>query len=349
MPSRTMFFTCPRMKNRGFIFLFILFFLNCPHGFGQQQILDDFLKEELSALMANWKSEGYWPRAKEDLDNRYNEAILLSFMKWKGSNRDTTFYQNLKKTIYYSISHLQNNEGFFVQNNKSSHMRTSLFLKGIIKSLEECPDLLNDKKILNGILSACSALEKPHPFAFNQNIAAMSVYYSLYKILGQKYYFEMYTFYRQLLLKEFVELEKGLGYWPEAPVNWKNRLNIPYLFVQSMMLQDYLIACDDEEMRIRHVKLNKLIYQNVNLDDVEINVENSIGNYASKGIKSVPISVASFFWMQPIYQTLDKTQKQAILKKCIENFRANAKKDNVILYTDLYYRFAMINEILNCK
>jgi hypothetical protein len=337
------------MKNSGFVFLFVIIVFKYSQGFSQHQILDDFLNEEISSVMAKWNSEGYWPRAKENMDNRYNEAILLSFVKWKHANWNTTFYRNLKKTIYYSIDYLQNEEGFFVQNNKSSHMRTSLFLKCLIKPLEEHPDLLKDEKILLGISRACKALEKPHPFAYNQNIAAMSAFYSLYKVFGKKYYFEKYTFYRDLLLKEFIELDKEFGYWPEAPEDWKNRLNVPYLFVQSMMLQDYLISCEDMEMHDRHIKLNKLIYQNVNIGEVELNVENSIGNFASKGIKTVPVSVASFFWMQPINETLDKSQKQEILRKCIENFRANVNKDNVVLYTDLYYRFAMINEILSCQ
>ena len=330
--------------NLKFFTLLLLFFI-CAKGISQNRILTDFIDSQVSAIMSEWIQEGYWGDAKRNYDNRYNEAILLSILQEKAKRNDEKFLRNLRKTFYYSIDNFQDINGFFLQEKRPSHVRTSLFLKCIAQAVKEYPNLSEDEKIMLSVKNICKALEVPHPFSFNQNIAAMMALFSMYEVNQDKDIYNRYMMYRELLLKSFIKVDSKKGYWPEAPDTRKNRLNKPYLFVQSMMLQEYLNLKKDLLMEKAHRQLNSFIYSNIDLDKVHINVENSLGNFKQRNIKSIPISVASFFWMEPACSSLNENQRKRILKKCISNFEQKIESNDIVRYTDLYYRFAMIKEL----
>jgi hypothetical protein len=298
--------------------------------------LDTYFEE----LELNWHSEGYWGQALNQKDNRYNEAILF-YAYQQGTNAlDTLVFYKIKKAIHFSFRNLQNENGAMLQQNIPTHVRTALFLEAIAKAASRYPALLKDDKIKKGILKATAWLQTPHNFATNHNLATLLALHSLSELYLDPIFKDLYKKYRTLLLNSFIPTAENQGYWPEAPKTWSNRLNKPYLMVQSMFLKAYLMQQEDWEMEQLHRKLNTFILSNLDLKKCMINIKNSLGRFKT-GETAIPVSCASFFWMQPGVEILNKRKKKKILKLCLAHFDDSSKEFPVLLYTDLYYRFVL--------
>ncbi|AXT57339.1 hypothetical protein D1815_16895 [Aquimarina sp. AD1] len=325
------------------ILLSFLFQVISSEGQDNDELISNYLKSNMMELEKNWNDKGYWGDALENIDNRYNEAITFYFFMEEENVK--LYNQRIKKAIEFSFDNLQGENGAFLQNNRPSHIRTSLFLHGIGKISEKHPDILENTIVKKGIRKACNWLKEPHAFATNHNMAAMLAMYSLYHSTCDIFYFDLFKLYRDNILKNYIPVDEENGYWPEAPSNWRNRLNVPYLLVQSFLLQEYLLINEDEDVEMRFNKLVNFVFKQINVNKCSINVRNSIGNFKKNNIKDLNISVASFFWMHNLQNKLTKRQQKKLLIQSFNFFDSSCKKAPVLLYTDLYYRFAIINQL----
>ncbi len=304
----------------------------------ESSILDKFYKEKLLELEASWNDMGYWGNAFEKKDNRFNESI--SYYLLMEEMYGLSYKNKIIKAIEFSFGNFQNQSGAMLQENMPSHIRTSLFLFGIAKAGLKYPELFNNLIVLNGIDKAYKYLKNQHEFSSNQNMAAMLSLYSLYNSTCDDKLYDLYMEYRQRAINDFIEVDEQNGYWPEAPYSWKNRLNTPYLLVQSFILQSYLLLTSDTLIQNLFNKQSSFLVSNINFDNCSINVRSSIGNFAKNKIYDLEISTASFFWIKN--HKLSEAERNRLLLLCITFFNKEVKKAPVLLNTDTYFRFGLI-------
>ncbi|WP_340201029.1 hypothetical protein [Ascidiimonas sp. W6] len=332
----------PLIKNvfRVCMILFHTFLTNVHGQSNTNRLIESKLDAYYEVLEKNWNVNGYWGKAAQQKDNRYNEAILFYQYKELKNPSDTSIFPKIKKAIYYSFNFLQHEDGGMLQENIPVHVRTSLFLEAIAKVAVHHPEILKDSLIREGIMCAVNWLKEPHEFAFNHNIAAMLAFNSLSKLYDDKIFKQLELDYRKLLLENFIAIDKYHGYWPEAPETWSNRLNKPYLLVQSMFLNAYIMQENDSEIQKLYQKLNRYILSQINLEKGTISIENSLGHFDANQ-KEVPVSCVSFFQAYPARINMLEKKNKKLLHKLITHFDAGSKKAPVLLYTDLYYRFTL--------
>lgn len=317
-----------------FNFFFILIYFQC-----NSQTLDLFLDHKFIEIESTWDERGFWGDALQNKDNRYNEAILFYLSCEK---KEVSYYETrILKAIKFSIEHFQLENGAFMHEGQQSHIRTSLFLYAIAKVGLKYPILFEEIDIVNSINKAVNWLKAPHKFASNHNIAAMLALKTLYQVTKKSYYLDLHLFYRKLIINSY----NTKGYWPEAPKDWSNRLNIPYLFVQSFLIEEYLLYNKDEKIKILYQNLVFFMFNRIDVKNCKVDVTESIGNFSSKGISSLNFSVASFFWSSRLKFKSDNFNKEQIIKKCISNFNYETKDSFILNYTDIYYRFAIIESL----
>lgn len=326
-----------------FFLFFSLSFINICTSQNIDILLNKFLKGKMEELESTWNTDGYWGQALSNKDNRYNEAITFYMSMEKDTN---LYYKNrIYKAIKFSFKNLQDNNGALLQENKPSHIRTSLFLYGISKVSFKYPQILQEDFVQKGLKKACDFLKTPQEFSSNHNIAALLAFFSLYQATCDIYYYKLFQIYRENILNNYISIDRDNGYWPEAPKNWSNRLNTPYLFVQSFLLNEYLMLNQDKDLLKLFNNLDNFIYNNLDVDNCTIDVSNSIGGFSKKGIKNLKFSVAAFFMLPKIKERLTPYQRRKVLLKCFKHFEKEHQKASVLLYTDTYFRFAAIKNL----
>ncbi|MET7028791.1 hypothetical protein [Sediminicola luteus] len=318
----------------------IFLFSNFCNSQNPNIYLDKFLESKLTEIEKTWNERGYWGKGFENKDNRYNEAITFYLSI---ETEEISYYNSrIKKAILFSIENLQNKEGAFIQEGESSHIRTSLFLHGLAKVANKYPEIFNQEKIRISVNKAVKWLETPHKFSSNHNMASMLALKSLYNVTCNNSYLKLHHFYRNIILRDYNES----GYWPEAPKDWNNTLNTPYLFVQHFLLEEYLLNNTDEHITKLKNNLSNFIYSKINLKTCSVDVRGSLGNFKKNNVENLRFSVASFFWSSEIFKKLSNHQRNSILEKCVNNFKLETEKAEILNNTDVFYRFGIIKPLI---
>lgn len=319
--------------------LIVGFFSIKSYGQNTQSFLDLYLDEQFSKLDKTWNDQGYWGKALENTDNRFNEAILVYARL--GDNPETD-YVKISKAIKFSFENLQDLNGGMLQLGRPVHVRTSLFLFGIANVMEKYPQILEEDDVIKeGFEKAVHYLSRPHPFSSNHNMAAMLAMRSLYRVTKQPRFFIMFKKYREIILETFIDVGPNEGYWPESEKKWSNRLSVPYLFVQSFFLMEYLSNFNDVYLEKLYEKEINFIIRLVDFQEVNLNVEMSNGDFKKKGIKSVPISNYSFFGQKKIERITSKMERWNILQNVSKMFDRRCAEIPYLRNTDMYFRFGM--------
>ncbi|WP_420320948.1 hypothetical protein [Flagellimonas sp.] len=298
----------------------------------------EFYNNQFKLIQKTWNDEGYWGEALKNLDNRYNEAILVYCKLDSCASSENA--KKIKKAIRFSFQNLQDDTGGMLQNGKPVHVRTSLFLYGVINAISHHPKLLNNKKIHRGYQRAIKYLEKPHPFSSNHNMAAMLVMRTLYQKTCENRFLELFDMYRGIVVNSFKQQDDKFGFWPESAKKWRHRLSIPYLFVQNFFLAEYFKYYEDPNL-LRLFKM-QIAYLSTFVDfkRCQVDVTKSTGGFKKKGIEKVAISNYSFF-------TLSKSEQsslQTIFNRTSVEFKKKALQIPYLNHTDLYFRFGLIHD-----
>ncbi|MBU2900552.1 hypothetical protein [Maribacter dokdonensis] len=326
----------------------LICFIQSFNIYGQDinTILDAYSTKKVDYLEKTWCHEGYWGEAKEKKDNRFNEAILIYSLK---ENFDNDYYKlRIRKAIFFSIRHLQDSiTGGFYENNRPNHVRTSLFLNAIATVISKHPEIYENLEVQSSIHRAVKFISTPQEFSSNHNLAALMSLSKLHEVTCDNVFADLLKEYREVIIKDFIfDQDYKSGYWPEAPKRWKNRLNVPYLLVQLMFVQQYLQTNKKEDEKIDKLykaqlrKLSSLVnYKNFTLD-----VRQSYGKFKNKDIKFIKFSVPSIFFNSSMIDRIPLDNRKEFLLKCLERFDNDIKKYPALLNSDLYYRFLIINK-----
>lgn len=326
------------------LIILILFFIYVFFFSINNNILVETDQRIFDSLENMWNEDGFWGKAKQNMDNRCNEAIV--FYNYYGKKYGKNFGDKLEKSIIFSLYNLRGPGGGFLQENRESYMRTAMYIIGVSEVLRE-HDLNEEDVILRELDSSIDYLINNMPHSqniSNQDIAVMVAFYELYLTTQKEEFLMLWEQMRDYLISVFIFEGDETGYWPEAPSSWSTRIHVPYLQTQIMLLGFYLneLNIEDKEMLTLFNFLVNKYTSFLNLDNLSLNVKESLGLYS---VNTVPIEVPSVFWfscnLSDRFCDIKKERKKEVIEKTYFEL-LNHKDSDILMCTDSFYRFGII-------
>lgn len=299
-----------------------------------------------------WDGKEGWLGYKDNVDISHQEAIhYLSFIQEKYGVGD---YEKIKKSIAYSISYLQSDSGAFYQESVESYVRTSLYVIGILKALKIYPKLeLDVYNLTEKVKLAASWLSsKEKEWAGNHQIFALIAFTLLHEHYEDSIYLADIERVKYELINDFVHFDDSNGYWPEAPKNWPNRLLTPYLQTQIIGMGYYLEINNDEELKSLFIKELRFFNDHFDKNTLTIDITDSYSyahQYKPMSITSIPIGAPAVLAYSCKYTArycnfiTDSGELSELYGLMSDNFE---KDGYLTLFTDSFYRFGVIKDIL---
>lgn len=331
------------MRKRFYILVIntyiLLFLFNCMNA----QSSDSIYYDLFHYLEGEWNEEGFWGKAKENLDNSYNEAISYYLFMDKAYNLNS--FNKISKSINYSFKFLRAPSSGFYQNGKkgkASFMRSAMYLNALAKVYEFYKIDINRYK--NEIETALKWMnEYKRPYTGNQGIVAMHTYKLWSELLKSDEIELYYNNMRKWVISDFINVNDSVGFWPEGPRDWK--INVPYAQLQSIFLGQYLLDYKDPVLLKLYEKQLNSFYYYYSYNPLKLNVTESSGPYKKKGIKALHVSTASVFYLREYLLNNKVLKNNKLFNECYKNFLKKKIDYPTNLFTDGYCRFGIIKEI----
>ncbi len=300
-----------------------------------------------------WDGDSGWMNYSSELDVRYQETI--TFLLFMDSNYGTNNKDKVVSSIKYSLANLQDESGAFLIEGDFGYVRTSLYIVGMLKTLELYPEVVDDiPNIETSIKSAANwimTVEKE--WGGNHQIFGLAAL----ELLNEKYHELAYLNHIEKLkfnlISDFVHVDENMGFFPEGPKEWDNRLLMPIVQTQIMATGFYLSLVDDPDLELLLKKTIRLFMHYFNPNTMKIDITDSYdyeNRYLPLGVDSIPIEVPSVLLYSCLYlnEYCDLIDDSSDLVFLYQNMTENFVRDNYLtLFTDPFYRFAVMEAFIN--
>ncbi|MCZ4336703.1 hypothetical protein [Shewanella colwelliana] len=311
------------------------------------------VRELYDSIESHWDGEAGWMNYSSGLDVRYQESI--TFLLFMDSTYGTNNKSKIVSSIKYSLEYLQDGTGAFYIEGDLGYVRTSLYIVGMLKAIEVYPEIvLEVPNIEESIKSAANwiiSVEKE--WGGNHQIFGLIAFELLTRRYNDVAYSSQIARIKFNLVSDFVHVNDEMGYFPEGPKEWDNRLLMPIVQTQIMATGFYLSLTDDSDMKLLLEKTIRSFVHYFDSSSLRIDITDSydFGNkYQPLGVHTIPIEVPSVLLYSCLYigEYCDLIDEAAEIKLLHDNMRDNFVRDNYLtLFTDPYYRFAVMETIFN--
>jgi hypothetical protein len=305
----------------------------------------------LNRIAAEFNTPGFFYKAAVSDDISYQEVIL--YLTTLNVYYDDVFsVENIKDSVHWSFLNLRAPAGGFEQDGEVGGLvRTSLYLFSLASSclldvrlLPVCEEYASE--ILE---SATWVSGSPRPWAGNHDLAALLMFYQLFQLTSNLDYYEMYSVKRTQLIAGFVHKTDDLGYWPEAPSGWSNRLLTPYLQTQIIFAGYYLVLNPlDSEFKQLFIKESNLFASYADMRSLLLDVTASYDYIDGESDETIPLVHPSVVYHLCLQTGLycdfanDSSHEALFYESMVTNF---AQDGDVTLFSDSFLRFGVIPEI----
>lgn len=298
-----------------------------------------------------WDGKSGWMNYSSEDDVRYQESIR--FLLYMDSKHGTDNKNKIIESIKYSLLNFQLDNGAFVIEGDPGYVRTSLYVVGMLRAIDLYPDIVTEiSNIENSIIVAADwIINTEKEWGGNHQIFGMIAMEAMARRYKTDIYLEHKNRIKDNLLSDFVHVNENMGFFPEGPKEWDNRLLMPIVQTQ-IMAAGYLNSLDNEP------EIQNLLVKTINLFDyyfseatMSIDITDSYdyeNRYKPKGIESIPIEVPSvlFYSCKYLQRHCDLIDDEADIVYLFQNMQDNFVRDNYLtLFTDPYYRFAVMEEL----
>lgn len=252
---------------------------------------------------------------------------------------------DIDKLIIMAIDHNQATSGAFMQFETESYVRSALFISHVIKLFNKIEEG-NKLKVKLSIDRTLNWMkENPPIWAGNHILAGLNAFDIYQKEFNSNEYDKTIEKIKTKIEKDYVWVNSAHGYFPEAPISWKNRLRTPYIQTQLTILSKYIKRNPNSKLNKFYISSLRFFKTQMSSDYRSISVLKSydyVNLYKTKGVDDVDI-IAPLIVSEIIKHTepqLDQHFYEEILKENLFKQMINGFINDgyITLYTDLHLR-----------